>query len=75
MVDDFLEIAAAVDKAVEKMEEGNSFHNLDRDLDDKHKFVWTEVYRKSDDFLFYADNPLVQKYVEKRAQLAPHFSI
>ena len=74
MVDDYLEIAAAADKAVERTEEGMLFHNFDRDPDDKHKFVWTEVYRKSDDFLFYADNP-VQEYIEKHAELATHFSI
>ena len=43
--------------------------------DDKYKFVWTEVYRKSDDILFHADNPLVQEYVAKHAELATHFSI
>ena len=75
MVDDCLEISAAADKAVEKTEEGMLFHNVDRDPDDKHKFVWTEVYRKSDDFLFHEDNPTVQEYVEKHAQLATHFSI
>ena len=51
------------------------FHSFDRDPYDQHKFVWTEVYRKSDDFLFHADNPPVQEYVEKHADLATHFSI
>ncbi len=50
-------------------------HTFDRDPDDPHKFVWTEVYRKSDDFLFHADNPAVLGYVEKHAELATHFSI
>ena len=31
--------------------------------------------RKSSDFLFHADNPPVQDYVEKHAELATHFSI
>ena len=75
MVDEYLEIAEAADNAVEKTEEGMLFHNFDRDPDDQHKFVWTEVYRKSDDFLFQADNPPVQDYVEKHADLATHFSI
>ena len=75
MVDAYLEIAEEVDKAVEKTEEGMLFHSFDRDPDDQHKFVWTEVYRKSDDFLFHADNPPVQEYVEKHAELATHFSI
>jgi len=75
MVNDYLEIAEAADKAVEKTEEGMLFHNFDRDPDDQHKFVWTEVYRKSDDFLFHVDNPPVEEYVEKHAELATHFSI
>ncbi len=75
MVDAYLEIAEEVDKAVEKTEEGMLFHSFDCDPDDQHKFVWTEVYRNSDDFLFHADNPPVQEYVEKHADLATHFSI
>ena len=75
MVDAYLEIAEEVDKAVEKTEEGMLFHSFDRDPDDQHKFVWTEVYRNSDDFLFHADNPPVQEYVEKHVELATHFSI
>ncbi len=75
MIDAYLEIAEKVDKSVEKTEEGMLFHSFDRDPDDQQKFVWTEVYRKSDDFLFHADNPPVQEYVEKHADLATHFSI
>ena len=75
MVDEYLKIAEEVDKAVEKTEEGMLLHTFDRDPDDPHKFVWTEVYRKSDDFLFHADNPAVLEYVEKHAELATHFSI
>ena len=71
MIDAYLEIA----EKVEKTEEGMLFHSFDRDPDNQHKFVWTEVYRKSDDFLFHADNPPVQEYVEKHAELATHFSI
>ena len=75
MVNEYLPIAAEADKAVEKTEEGMLFHNFDADPDDPHKFVWTEVYRKSEDFLFHADNPPVQDYVAKHSELATHFSI
>ena len=75
MVNENLSIAAEADKAVEKTEEGMLFHNFDADPDDPHKFVWTEVYRKSEDFLFHADNPPVQDYVAKHSELATHFSI
>ena len=75
MVEAYLEIAEEVDRAVENTEEGMLLHTFDRDPDDPHKFVWTEVYRKSDDFLFHADNPPVLEYVEKHAELATHFAI
>ena len=75
MVNEYLSIAAEADKAVEKTEEGMLFHNFDADPDDPHKFVWTEVYRKSEDFLFHAGNPPVQDYVAKHSELATHFSI
>ena len=75
MVNDYLAIAKEADKAVEATEEGMLFHNFDRDPDDPNKFVWTEVYRKSEDFLFHADNPPVQGYVAKHSELATHFSI
>ena len=75
LVNEYLSIAAEADKAVQKTEEGMLFHNFDADPDDPHKFVWTEVYRKSEDFLFHADNPPVQDYVAKHSELATHFSI
>ena len=75
MVKDYLAIAQEADKAVEATEEGMLLHNFDRDPDDHNKFVWTEVYRKSEDFLFHADNPQVQAYVAKLSELATHFSI
>ena len=75
MVNAYLKIARAADKALEKTEEGVLFHNFDRDPYDEHKFVWTEVYPISEDFLFHANNPPVQEYVEKHADLATHFHI
>ena len=75
MINDYLSIAAEAYKAVEKTEDGMLFHNFDSDPDDPHKYVWTEVYRKSENFLFHADNPPVQKYVAKHSDLATHFSI
>ena len=75
MVNDYLAIAAEADRAVKETEEGMLFHNFDVDPDDPNKFVWTEIYRKSEDFLFHADNPPVQEYVQKHSELATHFSI
>ena len=75
LVNEYLSIAAEADNAVQKTEEGMLFHNFDADPDDPNKFVWTEIYRKSEDFLFHADNPPVQDYVAKHSELATHFSI
>ena len=75
MVNDYLAIAAEADRAVKETEEGMLFHNFDVDPDDPNKFVWTEIYRKSEDFLFHADNPPVQEYEQKHSELATHFSI
>ena len=74
-VDEYMAIANDADNAVKKSEPGMLLHTFDADPNDKHKFVWTEVYRKSADFLFHADNPPVQDYVNKHADLADHFSI
>ena len=75
MVNDYLAIAEQADKAVERTEEGMLFHNFDADPDDPNKFVWTEVYRKSEDFIFHADNPPVEEYVVRHGELATQFSI
>ena len=75
MISEYLTIAAEADKAVERTEEGMLFHNFDADPDDPNKFVWTEVYRRSEDFIFHADNPPVGDYVAKHSELATHFSI
>ena len=74
-VSEYMVIANDADNAVNKSEPGMLLHNFDADPNDRHRFVWTEVYRNSADFLFHADNPPVQDYVNKHAELADHFSI
>ncbi|MDA9175869.1 antibiotic biosynthesis monooxygenase [Alphaproteobacteria bacterium] len=74
-LENYMAISAAVDQAVEASEPGMLLHNFDQDPSDPHKLVWTEVYGRSDDFLFHADNPPVTEYVEKHADLADDFTI
>ena len=74
-VDDYLKIAAAADVAVEKSEPGMLLHSFDADPDDDHKFVWTEIFRSSDDFIAHIENPPVQDYVEKHGEIANELSI
>ena len=71
----YLDLAAGVDAEVEASEPGMLFHNFDQDSNDPHKLVWSEVYRKSDDFLFHADNLPVVDYVGKHGDLAEDFTI
>lgn len=74
-LDAYLDLAASVDAEVEASEPGMLFHNFDQDSTVPHKLVWSEVYRRSDDFLFHADNPPVVDYVGKHADLAESFTI
>ena len=75
MVEDYLEIADEVDKAVELSEPGMLFHNFDADPDDPLAFTWTEVYSNSNAFIKHDANPPVQEYVTKHAELADSFTI
>ena len=50
-------------------------HSFDADPDDDHKFVWTEIFRSSDDFIAHIENPPVQDYVEKHGEIANELSI
>ena len=74
-VEAYLKIADTADKAVQASEPGMLFHNFDSDPNDSHKFVWSEVYRRSSDFLDHLDNPPVQDYVAKYGTLADYFPI
>ena len=75
MVEEYLEIADEVDKAVESSEPGMLFHNFDADPDDPLAFTWTEVYSNSNAFIKHDANPPVQEYVVKHAELADGFTI
>jgi len=75
MVEEYLEIADEVDKAVELSEPGMLFHNFDADPDDPLAFTWTEVYSNSNAFIKHDANPPVQEYVVKHAELADGFTI
>jgi quinol monooxygenase YgiN len=75
MVENYLNIANEVDKAVELSEPGMLFHNFDSDPDDPLAFTWTEVYSNSDAFIKHDANPPVQEYVKKHAELADGFTI
>jgi quinol monooxygenase YgiN len=68
-LDAYLDLAATADAAVEASEPGMLLYGVNQDGTDPHKLVWTEVYRRSDDFLFHADNPAVASFLERQADL------
>ena len=74
-VDEYLQVAATVDSAVERTEPGMLFHNFDADPDDPLAFTWTEVYKNSDAFLQHTSNPPVLEYVAKHAEFGEGFAI
>ncbi len=75
MVEECLDLAETVDKAVETSEPGMIFHNFDSDPDDPSGFTWTEVYKNSQAFLYHASNPPVMEYIEKQAEIAEAISL
>ena len=75
MVDEYLKIASEVDNAVEHTEPGMLFHNFDADPTDPLSFTWTEIYKDSGSFISHVNNPPVQEYVGKHAELGDEFSI
>ena len=77
LVEEYLEIAQEVDEAVYESEPGMLFHNFDMHPDGANsgKFVWSEVYLNSEALIAHINNPPVQAYVEKHAELAETFEI
>ena len=75
MFDGNLGISGTANKAIDKPEDDTWFNNFDRHTNEQYRFVWTDVYRKSDNYLFHVDNLPVQEYVEKHGELAINFSI
>lgn len=74
-VDQYLEIAAKVDEQVENSEPGMLFHNFDADPSDPLSFTWTEIYKNDDALIAHINNPPVQSYVEKHAELGDGFEV
>ena len=77
LVEEYLGIAQEVDEAVYESEPGMLFHNFDMhpDVASSGKFVWSEVYLNSEALIAHINNPPVQAYVEKHAELADTFEI
>ena len=75
MVEEYLQLAAKTDAAVQSTEPGMIHHTFDQDPDDPLAFVWSEVYANDSALLAHLANPPVSEYLEKHAQLADGFSV
>ena len=74
-VEEYLELAAKTDAAVEASEPGMLHHTFDQDPENQLCFVWSEVYKNDDAFLAHLANPPVGEYLQGHAELGDNFTI
>jgi len=74
-VEEYLELAAKTDAAVEASEPGMLHHTFDQDPENQLCFVWSEVYKNDDTFLAHLANPPVGEYLQGHAELGDNFTI
>ena len=74
-VDDYLNIGAEADSAVQQTESGMLMHNFDADPDDPLQFTWTEIYRDDESLIAHINNPPVQEYGKKHLELAESIEV
>ena len=74
-VEEYLELAAKTDAAVEASEPGMLHHTFDQDPENQLCFVWSEVYKNDDAFLAHLANPVVGEYLKGHAELGENFTI
>ena len=75
MVDDYLELAAKTDAAVEASEPGMLRHTFDQDPENPLCFVWSELYKNDDAFLAHLENPPVGEYLKMHDELDDNFTV
>ena len=74
-VDEYLNLAAKTDAAVEATEPGMLHHTFDQDPQNPLCFVWSEVYKNDDAFLSHLANPPVGEYLQGHAKLGDSFQV
>ena len=74
-VDEYLELAAITDTAVEASEPGMLHHTFDQDPENSLCFVWSEVYKNDDAFVAHLANPPVGDYLQAHAELGDNFTV
>ena len=74
-VEDYLELAAKTDAAVEASEPGMLHHTFDQDPENPLCFTWSEVYKNDEAFLAHLANPPVGEYLEEHAKLGDGFTV
>tara|TARA_Y100001968_G_scaffold274463_1_gene267690 strand:- start:950 stop:1336 length:387 start_codon:yes stop_codon:yes gene_type:complete len=74
-VEEYLELAAKTDAAVEASEPGMLHHTFDQDPENPLGFVWSEVYKNDDAFLAHLANPPVGEYLQCHAELGDKLTV
>ena len=74
-VQEYLLLAAKVDKAVEAAELGMLHHTFDQDPGNPLCFVWSEVYKNDEAFIAHLANPAVGEYLQEHTKLADDFTV
>ena len=70
----YLKITTDTDLSVQDSELNMLFHNFDVDPDHNYKWVWTELYRNTDDFFFQVESTPLKANVAQRGELTTHFA-
>ena len=74
-IKEYLELAAAIDSAVEDSEPGMLHHTFDQDPENSTYFTWSEVYKNDAAFLAHLSNPPVGEYLTKHSELGDGFTV
>ena len=74
-VEEYLELAAKTDAAVEASEPGMLHHTFDQDPENQLCFVCSEAYKNDDAFLAHLANPPVGEYLQGHAELGDNFTV
>ena len=74
-IDEYLNLAAKTDAAVEASEPGMLHHTFDQDPENPLCFVWSEVYKNDDAFIAHLSNPPVGEYLKGHSELGDKFTV
>tara|TARA_X000000950_G_C13826352_1_gene624205 strand:+ start:67 stop:510 length:444 start_codon:yes stop_codon:yes gene_type:complete len=72
---EYFKAAKNADIAVRSSEPGMLHHTFDKDPEDTHSFVWSEVYKDDASLIYHLNNPPLVKFIEQHTKMCYKFSI